>query len=1022
MNAPARFLLVTAILLLAGSLHPASAAVTITRDFKAGSRADSGPSRLPLAAEASKPVATHQPSQTPLLRIETGMHTASIRRVATDAAGRLALTCSHDKTARLWSLPDLKSEISNPKTELLRTFRLPIGSGDEGKLYACALSPDGAVAALAGYTGWDWDGTVSIYLFDTASGQLLRRLGGLPQVISDLAFSPSGQTLAAVLVSGGLRLFDSRSGRFLAQDTDYGAASYGVDWQAERRLVTTCDDGKLRLYTDVDLSGSSSSQSRALKPDHSRSLPQGKESFRARFSPDGRQIAVGFNDSPQIALVSATDLSSLPSPSTRGIASGNLVSVAWSADGRYLAAGGAWDDGSGAFPILLWQVTEGQATGQPQDLPLAQNTIMDLRALPSGGFLWGSADPAWGITTASGSSAKAASHRLGSPPIADYRGLLADFRVSADASVLAFWYWDNKSAASFHLLERRLTLAPSAITTPRSPRTEGLPVTDWNDTVSPKLASQPLKLDTSETSFSLCISPDSSFFLLGTSYWLRSYAKDGSQRWKMPVPGIVWAVNLSADGRLAVAAYGDGTIRWHRTSDGRELLAFFPHADQKRWVLWTPEGYYDCSPGAEDLIGWHLNQGKDKEAIFVRSGQLAEKLRRPDVIQKVAREWRPSEEIAKELGLSFDFNVLRKLPTVTWQGIQVGKRLPNRRQSLELTAGDRGAGVGELVLYLNGTRVLPDGPGKLQGKHLTVPFTLSLTHGSNTLSAVALTPDGLEGEPVNAQVTYEGEVPKSSLWVLAAGVNKYKNPAYNLAFCKEDSVALADALARSQGRLFAKTQVISLADAEVTRAGLRQHLADLAARAKPEDVFVFIFAGHGCMSEGMENPQKKPAYYLVTHEVRQIYGNDVGLADEAISDKELKELCLAIPAGKKLVILDTCHAGSAADVFASRGVAEEKAIATLARASGMAVLAGTRGDQFARALEHQSHGIFTQGLLQALSVAGDGNKDGIISVTEAIQYLNDAVPALAEKHTGTAQYPTSFQYGQDFPLTIPSPD
>ena len=50
------------------------------------------------------------------------------------------------------------------------------------------------------------------------------------------------------------------------------------------------------------------------------------------------------------------------------------------------------------------------------------------------------------------------------------------------------------------------------------------------------------------------------------------------------MPGTLWAVNVSGDGRLVVTAYSDGTIRWHRMDDGQELLAFFPMADRKRWV------------------------------------------------------------------------------------------------------------------------------------------------------------------------------------------------------------------------------------------------------------------------------------------------------------------------------------------------------------------------------------------------------------------------------------------------------
>ena len=46
------------------------------------------------------------------------------------------------------------------------------------------------------------------------------------------------------------------------------------------------------------------------------------------------------------------------------------------------------------------------------------------------------------------------------------------------------------------------------------------------------------------------------------------------------------------------------------------MLAFFVDVEKKRWILWTPNGYYDAAPGAEDLIGWHVNRGPDKAADF----------------------------------------------------------------------------------------------------------------------------------------------------------------------------------------------------------------------------------------------------------------------------------------------------------------------------------------------------------------------------------------------------------------------
>ncbi len=90
------------------------------------------------------------------------------------------------------------------------------------------------------------------------------------------------------------------------------------------------------------------------------------------------------------------------------------------------------------------------------------------------------------------------------------------------------------------------------------------------------------------------------------------------------MPDIVWAVTISGDGRFVVAAYSDGTIRWHQGSDGAEVLAFFPHADRQRWIAWTPQGFFNASPGAEELIGYHLNRGRDREGEFIAARQLRE--------------------------------------------------------------------------------------------------------------------------------------------------------------------------------------------------------------------------------------------------------------------------------------------------------------------------------------------------------------------------------------------------------------
>ena len=127
----------------------------------------SGPSPARAQAPVGQPSATRADppaSPKPFPAIEAGMHTAIIRRIAVDRAGRWAVTASDDKTARIWNLASGK---------LVRVLRVPLGEGNEGMLFAVALSPDGALVALGGFTGPPGE-PKAIYLFNRgATGRWL---------------------------------------------------------------------------------------------------------------------------------------------------------------------------------------------------------------------------------------------------------------------------------------------------------------------------------------------------------------------------------------------------------------------------------------------------------------------------------------------------------------------------------------------------------------------------------------------------------------------------------------------------------------------------------------------------------------------------------------------------------------------------------------------------------------------------------------------------------------------------------
>jgi len=575
----------------------------------------SSPFALLLSLAAVDGLTAAEPETRPMLRLETGMHGSAIWRIAADDAGRTVLTVADDKTARLWELPTGK---------LLRVLRVPIHSGNEGKLNACALKPDGKIAVVAGWTGPEWEQSFCVYVFDTASGRMLRRLTGLPARVADLAFSDGGRALAAVLRDGkGLRVWETAEWSDIGRDEDYaGGNSYSVDWHADEWLVTTCYDGALRLYRFTGGKLGQVARERAKS---------GLRPHNATFSPDGRQIAVGFADSYLVNVLDASNLSFRFAPENLDMKHITFPKAIWSKDGATLAAAATLSVKSEYF-IRRW--TQG-GLGKPKDAPASESLVMDMQPLPKGAILFGAAEAGWGVMTPGGQRT-----RFNEGPTADYRGLNKRFGVSADGTTVKFSFdRSGREPAIFSIGSRQLVTGAKATAESdlRAPRTIGLEVTGWESTVLPILKRQPLPMLEQEMSRSLAVAEDASFLILGTEWNLRAYSAKGEERWRIPAPAPTWAVNLTDNGRLVIAAYGDGTIRWHRADDGRELLAFFPHADKKRWILWTPEGAFDCSKGSEAFIGWHVNQGKEKEALLHPATKYLEQFHKPDLVQQALK-------------------------------------------------------------------------------------------------------------------------------------------------------------------------------------------------------------------------------------------------------------------------------------------------------------------------------------------------------------------------------------------------
>jgi WD40 repeat protein len=548
---------------------------------------------------------------TPFVKIASEMHTARIQSAASDGEGKLLATVSADKSVKIWERKTGK---------LTRTVRPPIADGIEGQLLAVALSPDGKTVATGGFTGQTWDKKYSVYLFDIASGAMTFRIGGFAKQILSLAFSRDGKCLAAGFGGGGgLSVHSASAGALIFQDKAFRGNVYGIDYDSRGNLIATSDQGDIKYFhPDGTLAY-------ALHSEH------GVQIYSVRFSPDGSLLALGYDDSPAVEVREALDGSVAFEASDPKGKRARFSSVAWSADGsRILAAGSRRNKDSNQL-ICVWS-SRWKTFKERIEVPV-KASITQLLSFGDGTSLFLSRQDGFGLLDAPGNVTyfKAVDHP-------DFQKNHDFFRISADASVVKFSYQRHGEAqATFDLKARKLAIGKSEEMEflPARFTGTGIDVRNWDNAAQPRLGKRKLMgLYARETSHSLAVQHDNQGFVLGTTYALRSYDRQGKQLWVRRIPTAAWDLALSADDRTLVAALDDGTIRWFNAKSGEEQYALYLHPDRKRWVLWLPSGYFDHAPDSERLIGFQVNQGKEREAAFVRISQMYDLFYRPDVVQR----------------------------------------------------------------------------------------------------------------------------------------------------------------------------------------------------------------------------------------------------------------------------------------------------------------------------------------------------------------------------------------------------
>jgi WD40 repeat protein len=917
--------------------------------------------------------AASAPSTTPQFRVDSAMHTAAIGQMRADEPRNRVVTLSSDRTVRIWQLPSLR---------LIRVLRLPQEGSIEGLPVGLAISPDGRTIAVGGWTGVTWAKTASVYLYDIATGHMIHRIGGWAEVISALDWSPKGDLLAVGMGGrGGIKVLDAHTWQTVSQDDQYQDSVGFLHFSAQGGwLAASAADGAVRLYD----------ASHALVSRQSVGISTLLGGVR--FSPDGKLLALGIIDKPiavvlKVPTLELVTLRQVPDAQQKG-----LCCIAWARDGSALFVNGEYA-GSGPTPLYRFG---NRGLGTPQTLPVGNQRFTNMLPVADGGMLFATSTPSLTLLDA---HSKVVS-TLGTV-IGDFRDGQEKLLVSADAQGISMpMARFGQRPRAFLVNDLELPPLKETLLPPRTADThfalEGF-IPGAAAGKAAQVNGKPLQIHHGDQVNAHAISHDGNALFVGTAWHLLKLDRNANVIWRENFSSEVRAVNASANGKWVVITLADGTARWLRQSDGQEVLAFFPHNNDRDWVVWRPDGYYASSEEGDQFVGWHVNRGLDQEPDFYRAVQFERTFYRPDLLRSALDD---AHKTTAKGASALEQELQRIAPArLIVEDTQTRLNAKGRVEiSFRLTAQARTLPMQQLAVYVNGIAVTPTVQRPLEGdaqRRFARRLTVESDRAQNDVRV-----EVDHGQSLGLAETYAefaGEVPKQSpprgrLIVLAVGINKFisiEKRDMDLEFAAEDARDFTKALQQSAQGLFSNVKAVLLndsTDVKPDQVEIRKALAVLQD-AGPDDTVVLFLASHG-FSDGAGNYYFMPRDGRLEDADRVVHSANV--ASDVPSLMEGGEFFEALrkTAGRRLVIVDTCRARGI------QGTLDTHSLRKRSAASSFAFLVAAKGNEESQEFKDGGHGLFTYALLESLKPPADADKDGVVSLSEAFAYLEPIVQRL----------------------------
>ena len=491
-----------------------------------------------------------------------------------------------------------------------------------------------------------------------------------------------------------------------------------------------------------------------------------------------------------------------------------------------------------------------------------------------------------------------------------------------------------------------------------------------------------------------------------------------------------YRITPSPDWKIFVSSGEGGSTSIWDVNKNRKICSIY-FLDSNDFVATTPSGLFDASPSAMDKLYYVAGM----ETIDLE--QLKHRYYQPGLLPIL---------------LGYTDEKLREVPPFDYVRLFPKKELKIDNSQLSIDLTNQGGGIGKVSVFIDNIEIIkdarPGGNADSARYEMTIPLDLNdyaryyRYDTTNVIKVVAWNTEGyLSSRPdtihyIPSSKTAKGvEVVSSAksfskphLYGLVVGTSDYAGNEIDLQYAAKDATAFHEALTLGAKRLFDEENVsVSLLSTEIpgqepTLDNIFRQLMEMR-EARPDDIVVVYFSGHGVNYGGQDGE----FYYLTmtADGADAAYLNDPMVRKyRTISSQDLAFELNQIPARKKVLILDACSSGQAANnLLASLKdipSSQKRALEFTQDATGSHILASSAPNSVSYETNIYRQGLLTYALLKGMR-GGQLKKieEGeFIDVEQLLQYAKAEVPSLAKSFGGTQEpiyripQGTSFIIGQ----------